>query len=157
MKRVALPLALAVSLGIVACGTVGSLASPTPVATVVEATPTATFTDMSKAAITELFVRQSASIKEGDWQSAFHSCTPSYRTRRDVPRFQEDVERYLLRHDTTAATLDVRNPQVTKGRDDRFDMNYDLYIDSEFAETIRVGGAYVQVQDEWYDDGVWCR
>ena len=152
-----LPLALAASISVASCGTVGSLASPTPVATVAEATPTATFTDVSKAEITELFTEQSAWIRDSDWQSAFHTCSPSYRTRRDVERFQEDVERYLLRHDTAPGILDVRNPEVTKGRDDRFDMNYDLYIEGEFAETIRVGGAYVQVQDEWYDDGVWCR
>ena len=140
-----------------ACGAVGSIASPTPIPTLVPATPTSTFTDIAKSDITDLFNRQSISIRVGDWQSAFHTCNPSYRTRRDVERFQEDVERYLLRHDTSPATLDVRNPQVTKGRDDRFDMNYDLYIEGEFAETIRVGGAYVQVHDEWYDDGVWCR
>ena len=157
MTSIALLLTVAATLLMLGCGTVGSLASPTPVATVVEANPTPTFTDLSKSAINELFVRQSVWVKNGDWQSAFDSCSPSYRTRRDVERFKEDVQRYLLRHDTAPDILDVRNPEVTKGRDDRFDMNYDLYIDSEFAETIRVGGAYVHVNGQWYDDGVWCR
>ena len=56
-----------------------------------------------------------------------------------------------------AVSLDVRNPIVTKGRDDRFDLNYDLYVDEEFSQTIRVGGAYVHISGLWYDDGVWCR
>lgn len=121
------------------------------------ATSTPTLTDIAKTDILELFNRQSEYIKNGDWQSAFRVCTPSYRARRDVERFTDDVERYLLRHDTSFAILDVRNPEVTKGRDDRFDMYYDFYIDGEFSETIRVGGAYIRVQEEWFDDGLWCR
>ena len=156
-KAIVFGLALAATITSFACGAVGSIASPTPVPTELPATPTPTLTDIAKADITELFNRQSEYIKNGDWQSAFHVCTPSYRARRDVERFTDDVERYLLRHDTSYAILDVRNPEVTKGRDDRFDMNYDLYIAGEFSETIRVGGAYVQVQEEWFDDGVWCR
>lgn len=135
----------------------GSLATSTPVATVTEAPATPTFTDRSKAAIESLFIEQTTAIKDDDWQTAFQSCSPSYRTRRDPDRFREDLERYLLRLDTAPGVLDVRDPEVTKGRDDRFDMNYDLYIGGEYSETIRVGGAYVQVHDEWYDDGVWCR
>lgn len=141
----------------VGCGTVGSLASPTPVPTVTELTPTPSFTDEAKSALTDLFIKQAAWINARDWETAFQSCSPSYRSRRDVARFIEDVQRYLARFETTADALDVRNPVVTKGRDDRFDMNYDLYIDGEFSETVRVGGAYIQVHGEWYDDGVWCR
>ncbi len=107
--------------------------------------------------LTGLFKRQAAWINSGDWESAFQSCSPSYRSRRDVARFTEDVQRYLVRFETTPDALDVRDPEVTKGRDDRFDMNYDLYINDEFSETVRVGGAYIQIHGEWYDDGVWCR
>ena len=143
---------------VVACGTVGSLASPTSLPPLgPEPTPTASFTDVSKSTITDIFTREAAHVKAGDWESVFEVCSPDYRTRRDVARFQEDVERYLLRLDTSPSALDARNPVVTKGRDDRFDLNYDLYIDGEFSETVRVGGAYIQIHGEWYDDGVWCR
>ena len=153
-----LPLIVVAYLFVAGCGTVGSLASPTPLPSdVPELTPTPSFTDEAKAVIEVLFLDQSRSISAGDWNVAFQSCSPSYRSRREVERFTEDVERYLLRLDTAPAKLDVRNPVVTKGRDDRFDLNYDLYIDGEYAETVRVGGAYIQIRGEWYDDGVWCR
>ena len=140
------------------CGTVGSLASPTPFpAYEPEPTPTPSFTDESKATISALFVEQTRLLKNRDWQALYQTCSPNYRSRRDVDRFKGDVERYITQLDTAPATLDARNPTVTKGRDDRFDLNYDLYIGGEFAETVRVAGAYTQVRNEWYDDGVWCR
>lgn len=140
------------------CGTVGSLASPTQVpGDDALLTPTPSFTDAAKADITALFGEQAASITDEDWETTYRTCNPSYRTRRDLERFTSDVSRYLSRIDTTAASLDVRNPIVTKGRDDRFDLNYDLYVDEEFSQTIRVGGAYVYINGQWYDDGVWCR
>ena len=140
------------------CGTVGSLASPTPLPIdVTELTPTPTFTDAAKAEITALFSEQADSISNSDWQSVYHSCNPTYRARRDLERFTGDVARYLSRFETTPGSLDVRNPIVIKGRDDRFDLNYDLYLAGEFSQTIRVGGAYIFVNGEWYDDGVWCR
>ncbi len=136
----------------------GSLASPTPVPVGnSRLTPTPSFTDASKSAITERFVEQAASISNEDWESAYRTCSPGYRARRDLDRFTGDTSRYLNQLDTSAVSLDFRNPIVTKGRDDRFDLNYDLYIDEEFSQTIRVGGAYVQINGEWYDDGVWCR
>ena len=140
------------------CGTVGSLASPTPVPVdAIEPTPTPSFTDAAKSEIEAIFVEQSEAVRNGNWQTVFDACSPSYRSRRDVVRIAEDIERYLTRLDTTFPQLDVRNPNLTKGRDDRFDLDYDLYIDGEFSETVRVGGAYVQVHGEWHDDGVWCR
>ena len=143
---------------LVGCGTVGSVVSPTPLPVEApEPTPTPSLTDEAKTKITEIFNEQAVLIKGGDWEAAFHLCSPSYRSRRDPDRFAEDVERHLLRLDAATETLDVRNPEATKGRDDRFDLNYDLYIDGEFSETVRVGGAYVQVHGAWYDDGVWCR
>ena len=157
VKAIVFGLSLVAAITSFACGAVGSIASPTPVPTEMPETPTPTLTDIAKADITELFNRQFEYIKNRDWQSAFQVCTPSYRARRDVARFMDDLERYLLRHDTSPDILDVRNPEVTKGRDDRFDIDYDLYIADKFSETIRVGGAYVQVQQEWFDDGVWCR
>ena len=148
---------MAVCIAVAACGTVGSLVSPTAPVVVAQVTPTPSFTDAAKVTIVDLFVRQSLSIKNGDWETAFQNCSPGYRSRRDIERFAEDVREYLSRLDATPDMLDARNPVVTKGRDDRFDLNYDLYIDDEFSETVRVGGAYVRVRDEWYDDGVWCR
>lgn len=143
---------------VVGCGTVGSLASPTPVPVDnSRLTPTPSFTDTAKTEITTLFREQTASIKGGNWEAVYRTCNPSYRARRDLERFTGDVGRYLSRLETTAASLDVRNPIVTKGRDDRFDLNYDLYIGEEFSQTIRVGGAYVYINGQWYDDGVWCR
>ena len=140
------------------CGTVGSLASPTQVPeNDARLTPTPSFTDAAKTDITTLFGEQAASITDGDWKAAYRSCNPRYRARRDLGRFTGDVSRYLGRLDTTASSLDIRNPIVTKGRDDRFDLNYDRYIDEEFSQTIRVGGAYVYINGQWYDDGVWCR
>lgn len=142
----------------VGCGTVGSVVSPTPLPVdAPEPTSTPSLTDEAKTKITELFNDQAVLIKNGDWEAAFQVCSPSYRSRREPDRFAEDVERHLLRLDAAPQTLDVRNPEATKGRDDRFDLNYDLYIEGEFSETVRVGGAYVQVHGTWYDDGVWCR
>ena len=149
---------MATCLILAGCGTVGSLASPTPLpADGPEATPTASFTDAAKTEISELFSEQAVSISEGDWQTVYHTCNPSYRTRRELERFTGDVEQYLSLLDTAPRSLEVRNPVVTKGRDDRFDLNYDLYIDSEYSQTIRVGGGYVSINGQWYDDGVWCR
>ena len=136
----------------------GSIASPTAVpVNVPEPTPTPSFTDVSKTEISALFEEQAGAISRADWESVYHSCNPSYRARRDLERFQGDVEQYLSRLDTSSDSLDVRGPEVTKGRDDRFDLNYDLYIEGEFSQTIRVGGAYVFINGQWYDDGVWCR
>ena len=104
-----------------------------------------------------LFDEQVTFISNEDWEATYRTCNPSYRARRDLDRFTGDVGGYLSRLDTTAASMDVRNPIVTKGRDDRFDLNYDLYIGDEFSQTIRVGGAYVYINGQWYDDGVWCR
>ena len=150
--------AVAVAAIWIGCGTVGSLASPTPTpADAPEPTSTPSLTDEAKGEITGLFGRQATHIMVGDWDAVFQICSPGYRSRRDVGRFREDLQRYLLQLDTTPETLDVRDPEVTKGRDDRFELNYDLYINGEFSETVRVGGAYVQVHGTWYDDGVWCR
>ena len=158
MKSTILMVTVAVAALSVGCGTVGSVVTPTPVpVSAPEPTATPSLTDEAKAKITDLFGEQSKLIKAGSWEAAFETCTPSYRSRRDADRFAGDVQRYLLRLDTAPETLDVRNPEATKGRDDRFDLNYDLYIEGEFAETVRVGGAYVQVHGTWYDDGVWCR
>ena len=149
---------VATALLAVGCGTVGSLASPTPVPTDnSRLPPTPSFTDTAKSEITTLFGGQAASITGGNWEAVYRTCNPSYRARRDLERFTGDVGRYLSRLETTAPSLDVRNPVVTRGRDDRFDLNYDLYIDDEFSQTIRVGGAYVYINGQWYDDGVWCR
>jgi hypothetical protein len=120
-------------------------------------TPTPSFTDAAKSELLDLFAEQAAAVSSSDWPSLYHSCNPSYRARRDLERFKGDVEQYLSRLDTTSTALDVRNLEVTKGRDDRFDLNYDLYLDGEYSQTIRVGGAYVFVNRQWYDDGVWCR
>ena len=38
-----------------------------------------------------LFLDQSRSISAGDWNVAFQSCSSSYRSRREVERFTEDV------------------------------------------------------------------
>ncbi len=142
----------------IGCGTVGSLASPTPAPTnLQEASATPSITDSAKSEVSAIFVGQFEAVRNGDWQAVFDSCSPSYRSRRDASRLAEDIERYLTRLDTTFEELDVRNPVADKSREDRFDLDYDLYIDGEFSETVRVGGAYVQVHGEWYDDGVWCR
>ncbi len=136
----------------------GSLASPTPLpANEPEPTPTPSFTDSAKAEISNLFQKQLTAILSADWQFIYHSCNPSYRARRDQERLKGDVEQYLKRFDAAPTLLDVRDPVVAKGRDDRFDLNYDLYIEGEFSQTIRVGGAYVFINGQWYDDGVWCR
>ena len=136
----------------------GSLASPTPLpANEPEPTPTPSFTDAAKSDISNLFAEQAAAILSSEWQTVYESCNPTYRARRDVDRFKGDVEQYLSRLDAAPTALDVRDPQVTKGRDDRFDLNYDLYIDGEYSQTVRVGGAYVFINGHWYDDGVWCR
>ena len=143
---------------LIGCGTVGSLASPTPVpSNDSRLTPTPSFTDVAKSEIKSLFDEQVTFISNEDWESTYRTCNPSYRARRDLDRFTGDIDGYLSRLDTTATSLDVRNPVVTKGRDDRFDLNYDLYIGDEFSQTIRVGGAYVYINGQWYDDGVWCR
>ncbi len=152
-----MPFIVAIFIAAAACGTVGSLASPTAPVDVAEVTPTPSFTDIAKTNIVDLFNRQTTAIRDGDWEAAFHDCSPNYRSRREVERFTEDVREYLSRLDTTPDMLDARNPVATKGRDDRFDLNYDLYIDDEFAESVRAGGAYVKVRNDWYDDGVWCR
>ena len=136
----------------------GSIASPTPVPVVEpEPTPTPSFTDAAKAEISTIFDEQSIAISSLDWQSLYRTCNPTYRARRDLERFRGDVEQYLRRLDVVSTSLDVRNPQLTKGRDDRFDLNFDLYINNEYSQTIRVVGAYVYINEQWYDDGVWCR
>ena len=145
------------ALAATACGTVGRLATPTPIATLPPATPTATFTDTAKEEIAALFERQIAAIVAGEWDVLFATCSPDYRSRRAVDRLAEDLARYLVRLDVDAASLDPRNLEITKGRDDRFDLNYDLFIDGQYSQTVRVGSAYVHVVGEWYDDGVWCR
>lgn len=155
ISRVVLP-AVAVLL-FVSCGTVGSLASPTPVSpTSPLPTETPTFTDTSKAEILDEFNKQVAAINAGDWAGAYAICSPDYRSRRSLERFESDVTQLLGRYGVTPATFDARNVQVTKGRDDRFSISYDSYIDGQFSERVDVGGAYVRVSGQWYDDDALC-
>lgn len=150
--------AMLLSVGLlVSCGTVGSLASPTSVApTSPPPTETPTFTDTSKAEILDEFTKQVAALNAGDWASAYAICSPDYRSRRSLERFELDVTQLLVRYGVTPATLDARNVQVTKGRDDRFSISYDSYVDGQFSERVDVGGAYVRVSGQWYDDDGLC-
>ena len=145
-------------LGLAACGTVGSLATPTLVPEF-EPVPTSTptFTDLAKAEITELFNNEVSFLNGGEWEAAYAICSPDYRTRRSESRFENDVTQVLSRYDVSPTTLDARNVTVTKGRDDRFDLSYDSYIDGRFSQNVSVGGAYVYVNGVWYDDGALCR
>ncbi len=145
-------------LTLIGCGTVGRVVTPTAMpASEPEPTATPTFTQASKATIEALFVEQTDAIFRQDWEAAFQACSPNYRTRRDVDRFTNDVQTYLSQRNPAEAELDVRNPEATKGRDDRFDLNYDLFLDGGYTDTIRSSGAYVLVNGTWFDDGVWCR
>jgi len=151
---------LALTLGSagLACGTVGSLATPTPTPdNSPPPTPTPTFTDLAKTDILALFNEQVLAISASDWASAYAICEPSYRSRRDLDRFTRDVQILLTGYDTTAAELDIRNAVVTKGRDDRFDLDYDLFIGDAFSQHFRIAGGYIYTSGEWYDNGVWCR
>ncbi len=144
-------------LAVMACGTVGSLATSTSVPEFKPApTATPTFTDISKTEISELFKEQVSFLNRGAWEEAYAICSPDYRSRRDEERFENDVNQILSRYDVSPATLDARNVTVTKGRDDRFDLSYDSYIDGIFSQNVRVGGAYVYVNGVWYDDGALC-
>ncbi len=158
MKSLAVMLVVVGCLLISACGTVGSVVTPTPTPdNSPMATATPTFTDVAKAEILVLFEEQVLAISGADWAGAYNICNPSYRNRRDVERFTNDVQRLLSRYETTAEGLDIRNAVVSKGRDDRFDLDYDLYIAGAFSQHFQIAAGYVFINGAWYDDGVWCR
>ncbi len=156
LNAILAPMAL-ICILVMSCGTVGSLASPTAEPSAMPTpTPTPTFTDESKAQILELFRKQVQDLNELKWDHAYQICSPEYRTRRDLDRFKNDLQQLLERYDTTAATLDARNVKVTKGRDDRFDITYDSYVDGVYSQSVRVGGAYLFINGVWRDGGALC-
>ena len=93
---------MAIFISVAACGTVGSLASPTAPVDVAEVTPTPSFTDIAKTNIVDLFNRQTLAIRSADWETAFHNCSPNL-IPADVERFTG--REYLSRLDTTPNTL----------------------------------------------------
>ena len=141
----------------IACGTLGPIASPTPIIIANSPTPTPTLADRAKADIATRFEAQQRSLNSGDYGAAFEMCAPDYRAQTDVEQFAKAVNNFLSRYNVTPLTLDARNLKVAKGTAERYDITYDLFIDGEFSETVASAGGYIVHQGSWYDDHALCR
>lgn len=142
---------------VLACGTLGSIASPTPVALLPSPTPTLTLTDMAKADITARFAAQQVALNRGDFDAAYEMCAPDYRAQRDVDLYTKAITNFLARYNVTPLTFDARELVVKRGTAERYDVSYDIYIDGEFSESITNAGGYIVHHGVWYDDHALCR
>ena len=139
------------------CGTLGPIASPTPVVISATPTPTPTMADRAKSNITSRFMAQQGALNSGDFPAAFEMCAPDYRAQTDVDAFTKAVNDYLSRFNVVPQTLDARNLRVSKGTAERYDISYDIYIDGEFSETVSNAGGYIIHMGDWFDDHALCR
>lgn len=142
---------------LIGCGTLGPIASPTPVVIVPSPTPTPTIADRAKSDIVAMFNAQQAALNAGDFESAFNMCAPDYRAQTDLEGFTKAVNDYLERLNVVPQTLDARNLRVSKGTAERYDISYDLFINGEFSETFANAGGYIIHNGSWYDDHALCR
>lgn len=141
----------------IACGTLGSIASPTPVVLRPSPTPTLTLTDMAKADIAARFDAQLIALNRGDFEAAYEMCAPDYRAQRGMQQYTKAINDYLSRYNVTPLTFDARELVVRRGTAERYDVSYDIYIDGEFAESINNAGGYIIHHGVWYDDHALCR
>lgn len=139
------------------CGTLGPIASPTPVVIVPSPTPTPTIADRAKSDIVARFGAQQDALNSGDFESAFNMCAPDYRAQVDLEGFTRAVNDYLDRFNVLPQTLDARNLVVSKGTAERYDISYDIFINGEYSETVRNAGGYIIHNGSWYDDHALCR
>ena len=160
MTRLAcIAIALTVAAGAVsvACGTLGPIASPTPIVIESSPTPTPTLADRAKSDISARFAAQQSALNAGDLTAAYEMCAPDYRAQSDVAEFSKAVNDYLSRFNVTPRTLDARNLRVSKGTAERYDISYDIYIDGEFSESVNNAGGYLVHDGAWFDDHALCR
>lgn len=150
-------LAFAACAAFVACGTLGPIASPTPIVIESSPTPTPTLADRAKSDITAQFNAQRSALNAGDLTAAYEMCAPDYRAQNDISQFTKAVNDYLARFNVMPSTLDVRNLRVSKGTAERYDISYDIYIDGEFSEAVNNAGGYLIHDGAWFDDHALCR
>ena len=149
--------AVAAPFVLIGCGTLGPIASPTPVVIVPSPTPTPTLADRAKSDIVVRFDAQQDALNSGDFESAFNMCAPDYRAQTDLEGFTKAVNDYLSRFNVTPQTLDARNLRVSKGTAERYDISYDIFINGEFSETVSNAGGYIIHNGSWFDDHAMCR
>lgn len=150
-------IAIVALFALMSCGTLGPIASPTPVVVVASPTPTPTIADRAKSDIVARFDAQQDALNSGDFESAFNMCAPDYRAQVDLDGFTKAVNDYLDRFNVVPQTLDARNLVVSKGTAERYDISYDIFIDGEYSETVRNAGGYIIHNGSWYDDHALCR
>ncbi len=154
---IAIVLAVAAGAASLACGTLGPIASPTPIVIESSPTPTPTLADRAKSDISARFAAQQSALNAGDLTAAYEMCAPDYRAQSDVSQFTKAINDYLERFNVTPRTLDTRNLRVSKGTAERYDISYDIYIDGEFSESVNNAGGYLVHDGAWFDDHALCR
>lgn len=142
---------------VTACGE-EVIGTPTlaPARTVV-ATQTPLAAETAKARVREIFESQVAAIKRDDWAAVYQSCSPSFRSSRNLARYVQDASAQFARDGYTAEGFEARNVEPFVRAPDRLRVKWDAYQNGVYIRTEEVGETYIFTQGDWFDDGAWCR
>ena len=141
-----------------ACAEASSDATPTlrPARTAV-ATSTPNLEALAKTRVSDLFAIQIAAIQRNDWAAVYPICSPQFRAARDVDRFVRDSSAQFARDGYVASGFEARNVEPSVRAPDRVLVRWDAYQDGQFVRTLEVGQTFIFTQEDWFDEGAWCR
>jgi hypothetical protein len=143
----------------VACGEVQT-SEPTPSlrpTRTLPGTPTPNAEVLAERRVVEVFTRQISAIQQGNWQAVYETCSPSFRSARNLDRFVLDSTRQFASDGYSSTGFEARNIDPVVRSFDRVRVSWDAYQDGAFVRNVEIGQTYIFTQGEWFDDGAWCR